>query len=210
MSYWKEHWVWYTVAMVVLVGMVVTGIFTGGGEEEGTGSSSRIEVEEVYFVMTDQTQLYTNMDILVFITNDGKTDLSDVTVRAFAVETDSNLARDEAVKVMGELKGQTTIEGKLTIKLPNNDTYRVELLVFKDGKLTIRGSGTVNLKGVGQASAYKTDQGDDMMMTPSESDDDGSGFADGSSGSAICMILLAVFIIIVIVIVVTIVLKKKN
>ena len=210
MSYLKEHWKWYTIAIVILVGMVVAGILTGNDdEEEGSSPSSRIEVEEVYFVMTDQTQLYTNMDILVFITNDGKIDLSDVTVRAFAVETDSNLARDEAVKILGELKGQTTIEGKLTIELPNNDTYRVELLVFKDGKLTIRGSGTVNLKGVGQASPYKTDKDDDKI-SPCDSGGDGSGFADGSGFSAICIVLLAVLIIIGIVIAVIIIQKKTG
>jgi len=188
-NYFREHGPWYVITILLLIGTIVAGYYLFSDEESAL--PSKLKVEEVYFVMTDQDQQYTDMDILVFITNDGKTSLSEVTVRAFAVETDSNLARDEAIKEMGTVKSQTTVEGTLKIELPNNETYRVELLIFKEGKLAIRGSGTVNLKGVGQASDYKSTEGD---VAPS-----GGGGDDGleeEDASSICGIFVAAVIII--------------
>ncbi len=188
-EYFREHGLWYIITILLLAGTIVTGCYLFRDEE--SAPPSKLKVEEVYFVMTDQDQENTDMDILVFITNDGKTSLSGVTARAFAVETDSNLARDEAIKEMGTVKSQTTVEGTLKIELPNNETYRVELLIFKEGKLAIRGSGTVNLKGVGKANDYKTTEGD----TARSGDGDGMGLVEDDAGS-ICGIIIAVVIIV--------------
>jgi len=190
-NYFREHSPWYVITILLLIGTIVAGCYLFRDEE--SAPPSKLKVEEVYFVMTDQDQENTDMDILVFITNDGKTSLSEVTARAFAVETDSNLARDEAIKEMGTVKSQTTVEGMLKIELPNNESYRVELLIFKEGKLAIRGSGTVNLKGVGTASDYKTTEGD--MSGDGGDDDDAQGLAE-EDASSICGIFFAVVIIV--------------
>ena len=134
---------WWVTLLAVSVLTLTTVMYIVEGETE---KGAYIEVEEVFFLMTGQDNDTTTMDIDVFITNNGEEDLSDVTVRAFAVEEDSNLARDEASVELGALGGHMTIEGNLTITLPNDESYRVELLVFKEGKLAIRGSGDVNLR----------------------------------------------------------------
>ena len=194
-SYFQEHGPWYAITILLLIGTIVAGYYLFSDEE--STPPSKLKVEEVYFVMTDQDQEHTDMDILVFITNDGKTSLSEVTARAFAVETDSNLARDEAIKEMGTVKSQTTVEGTLKIELPNNETYRVELLIFKEGKLAIRGSGTVNLKGVGKANDYKTTEGD----VARSGDDEGTGLAEDDA-SSMCGIFVAVIIIVALIVII--------
>jgi hypothetical protein len=187
----RDRWWWLTTIMIFVLMMAAIGWILVRDEEE----ADHIEVEDVFFIMNSQNNTTTSMDIDVFITNHGDDRLSDITVRAFAVETDSNLARDEAMVKLGSLDGGSTVEGNLTIELPNDDAYRVELLVFKDGKLAIRGSGTVNLKGSGSATEYKTtspDKADDGMGAPSS-----ESIAD-SGESLICFIGIAVIVILVV------------
>jgi len=205
-KYLKYHWLWWSAAVLVLIGTIIVGYLFFHEEEEA--SSGRLKVEEVYFVMTDQDEYVTNMDIIVFITNEGEKTLSEVKVRAFAIETDSNLARDENEKTLSTVEGKTTIEGTLNIELPNNDTYRVELLVFKEGKLSIRGSGTVNLIGVGQASAYQTNEAD-IDGDGAMDSETGTGALSLGSSSGLCFgLIILIFIVLVITIVIVVVLRK--
>jgi len=208
--YLKDHWLWWTITILLLVGTIIVSKISL--QEEEDGPPSQLYVEEVYFVMTDQNEETTYMDIMVFVTNNGDKSLSDVKVRAFAVEIDSNLARDENEKSMGEVKGQTTVEGTLNIALPNNDSYRVELLVFKEGKLSIRGSGTVNLKGVGTASDYETEKfdGDGGVGGFMDAEDGDGSMIPLSSSSGPCGFFLVITVLILIVVIVILVWKNKK
>ncbi len=42
--------------------------------------------------------------------------------------------------------GATTEEAKITLEVPSDGKYRVELLVFKDERISVKGQGVVNLK----------------------------------------------------------------
>ncbi len=168
--------------------------------------STDLEVDEVYFSTKELGGTDTDLEILVFITNEGDDDVSKVEIRAFAVETDSNIARDEARAELSGLKAKTSKEGKLYITIPNNDTYRIEILIFEEGKLSIRGSGTVDLTGVGSASDYRTEGGsgdDDAYDTLGESTEDAS-----AAGVFICLFMGAIGIVVLIVIVVAVTRKK--
>ncbi len=168
--------------------------------------STDLEVDEVYFSTKELGGTDTDLEILVFITNEGDDDVSKVEIRAFAVETDSNIARDEARAELSGLKAKTSKEGKLYITVPNNDTYRIELLIFEEGKLSIRGSGTVDLTGVGSASDYRTDSGVD--------DDAGYGgiemSEDGAASAPILICLFMGVVVIGILVVVVVAMSKKR
>jgi len=207
-----RNWRWWATLLVVSVMTMTTLMYiVGGGVEEG----AYIEVEDVFFIMTEQDNETTTMDIDVFITNHGEEDLSDVTVRAFAVEEDSNLARDEAVVRLGALGGQKTIEGNLTITIPNGESYRVELLVFKEGKLSIRGAGEVNLRTsveyldidgisysmwVPRTTNYTTNEPDSPPVKSGGSDEAFSADA-GDSSSYILVVGVGVIIVLIVLIV---------
>jgi len=208
--YRDRKW-WLTLLVVSILTLTTVMYMVEGGAEKG----AYIEVEEVFFLMTDQDNDTTTMDIDVFITNHWEEDLSDVTVRAFAVEEDSNLARDEASVELGALGGQKTIEGNLTITLPNDESYRVELLVFKEGKLAIRGSGDVNLR---TSVEYITAAGDidyyydawttnyttnkfDVPPAEKDADDSAMGASDEDVSSYLCIVGGGLVLVLVIVIV---------
>jgi len=207
--YRDRKW-WVTLLAVSILTLTTVMYMVEGGVEKG----AYIEVEEVFFLMTDQDNDTTTMNIDVFITNHGDEDLSDVTVRAFAVEEDSNLARDEASVELGALGGQMTIEGNLTITLPNDESYRVELLVFKEGKLAIRGSGNVNLRTsveyinwLGNVDYYYdarttnyTTTKSDIPPAKSEADDGTLGASDEDVSSYLCIVGGGSILVLVIVI----------
>ena len=170
--------------------------------------STDLEVDEVYFSTKELGGTDTDLEILVFITNEGDDDVSKVEIRAFAVETDSNIARDEARAELSGLKAKTSKEGKLYITVPNNDTYRIELLIFEEGKLSIRGSGTVDLTGVGSASDYRTESGagsDDAYDTLGMSEPEGA-----SASILICMFMGVVAVGVGILIAVVVAASKKK
>ena len=102
-------------------------------------------IEEVYFVCEGDMEDPCSLVVWVFVTNDGEEDC-EARIRAFAVEVETNLAMDDDEFDIGELKAQTTEEANLTLEVPSDGKYRVELLVFKDEKISVKGQGVVNLK----------------------------------------------------------------
>lgn len=197
------HFAWYGVAILLMIGGIVLGCLLPEEEEVGVEA---LKVEDVFFVKTRQDGLMTDMNITIFITNDGDVDVNSLKVRAFAVEENSNLARDEDLTDLGNIEKQTTSEGKLQIRIPNNLSYRIELLIFKNDEISIRGSGGVNLVGVGSAQDYKTEDGGVMgddnsgeraLTTDGDEEDEGV-LADGMSLCGLSMAFLVVVIFILV------------
>lgn len=204
-NYLGDHlpWLLGAVASVALLVVLIIVIWP----EETV--STDLEVDEVYFSTKELGGTDTDLEILVFITNEGDDDVSKVEIRAFAVETDSNIARDEARAELSGLKAKTSKEGKLYITVPNNDTYRIELLIFEEGKLSIRGSGTVDLTGVGSASDYRTESGIEDDGAYGMLDEGGVG-APASASILICMFMGVVAVGVGILIAVVVAASKKK
>lgn len=121
---------------------------------------SILVVEEVYFVSEETSSESMDLYVHVFVTNDGDEPCNSE-IRAFAVDVETNLAMDEASLTVGRIDDQTTSESTLGMTLPSDGRYRVELLIFKDGKITVKGTGTVNLFEAGSGGKdYRTDQED--------------------------------------------------
>ncbi len=134
----------------ILIMLILTGIFgyflLFPEEEEAVGAV--LKVDEVYFVTKElQGDKYT-LETFVFITNNGDADCQ-VNIRAFAINVDTNLAMDEASEDVGSVEAQKTKETSFTVDVPKDGKYRVELLIFKNDKVTVKGSGTVNLDQAG-------------------------------------------------------------
>lgn len=212
-AYIGENGTWYGAFLSILVMTVVLGYFVFT-IDHGSGTHD-LEVEDV--IISSHGALggtETELNISVFLTNQGKGGIDDVRVRAFAVERDSNLARDEDTRSMGRIEGETSPEGELHITVPNNDTYRIELLVFENGRLTLRGSGTIDLKGIGVASEYSAYEppemsgedanGGNFWRSPAASDE-----AFSLLMSAFCLLVIP-GIIVVLVIILVVKQGKKN
>ena len=131
---------------------------------------ARLDVEEVYFVENYVSQGKTRLEVFVFITNDGDTDC-DSFIRAFAIDKDTNIAMDDTTTSIVEIKGQTSHESQLGLNIPSDGRYRVELLIFKNGKITVKGQGFVDLNvGGSGGSDYRTSVSDPESIDDNEKD----------------------------------------
>ena len=202
---------WYVVTVVILVAVILLGYFALTIEGE---KPSRLKVDEVYFGTQDKLGgEYTDLKISLLLTNDEDGDIDQVRVRAFAIETDSNLARDEDTISMGRIPGQTTSEGELNISVPNNESYRIEILVFEESKLTLKGSGTIDLTGVEKASEYESTGGGAAHPSFDSAEDESGGISFGDSDTApvaICMFMVLGIIIVVVVVGIIIGVTRKE
>jgi hypothetical protein len=167
-------------------------------------------VEDVYFVVDDQVIYSSTEDKIitmsVYITNSGKKDASGVSVRAFAIDPDSNLGVDYNEQTIGMIPQDTTGETNIVLSVPQGKTYRIELLVFESGKIVVRGSGTIKLLGSSGTAGedFKTDPANGVRGTENIDDSDGGSgleaFADDeASGSIFAGFALGIAIIVIVV-----------
>lgn len=192
------------ITVILLAGSITLGYFLFREDKE---EKTYLKVEEVYFFQKDLGDYESSIDIIIMISNTGKADVSKVSVRSFAIETDSNLAQYDASIVLTNVKGKTTVEGRMSIIVPNGDAYRVELLIFKDDRLTIMGYGNIDLTGVGIVSEYQ-DVSDDIDDSPAYS----TAGAPGDAGSlGVCLIVLVIaFAIIALIVIVSVYAAKRS
>jgi len=161
MNLQRRDYIMAGAIVVLLIGSILLGYFVFREEKN---KESDLRVDDVYFKMEGANSQRSQIKIVVFISNIGNEDVGKLQIRAFTVETGNNLAMDDSSATINDVKQQTTVEGNLFVDVPNNDSYRMELLIFKDDKLEIRGSGTIDLTDVGASYDYRN--------YPSYSDDD--------------------------------------
>ncbi|MBN1389137.1 MAG: hypothetical protein JXA22_00685 [Candidatus Thermoplasmatota archaeon] len=103
-----------------------------------------LEVEEVYFDYDGYFSEEYHISVKAFISNVGDEDC-DMRIRAFAVDERSNLAMDDAETVSEVVKADSTIETSFEMTVIYNGTFTVELIIFKDDLITVKGYGKISL-----------------------------------------------------------------
>jgi len=157
------------LVLVVAMLIVVSGLtFLAALPEPDLKSGARLSVDEVYFVARDLDNNKTSLEVFMFITNEGGKPAG-VTIRAFAIDVTSNLAHGQDSTDIGNVRGESTSEAEMDIVLTSDRKYRIEVLLFKDGKVSIKGEATVNLQEGGYGgSDYRTTVSDPGGDTPEE------------------------------------------
>jgi hypothetical protein len=148
-----------------------------------TENVPELYVEQTYFEAPRRTGDRIPIEVVSIITNEGKAMAENVRVEVLAIETDSNLARGNGTSIMFDLGAKKSQEIRSTVMVPRNATFRLEILIFRAEKLTIWGSGIVDLTGLGKASLYKTDAN---LDDPKEKEE-----KDGAS-SSLCILFLLI------------------
>ncbi|MBN1389136.1 MAG: hypothetical protein JXA22_00680 [Candidatus Thermoplasmatota archaeon] len=182
-----------SAAVLLLVITIVLGYFVFKVEEK---KESDLIVEDVQFIMRGADSERSRIEIAVFISNVGNKDVGNLKIRAFTVETGSNLAMDDSSTTLTDVRQQTTVEGDLMVDIPNNDSYRMELLIFREDRLVIRGSGTIDLENVGAPNDYRNYPAyDDDDVSPDDAFGASEGEVTGLLGIA-CVFFLIVCVIV--------------
>ncbi|MGA1821549.1 MAG: hypothetical protein ACMUIG_03375 [Thermoplasmatota archaeon] len=151
------------VTTLVLINIIFAGILTLDALTRDRGKKEAVlSVDEVYFVQDDIQGNEITLTVNTFITNDGEKSCQG-RIRAFAIDVDTNLAIDETEKNIGEIPPEKTVEVSISISLETDGKYRVELMIFKDDMISVKGRGTVNVEDKGTGGQdYRTTTYDDV------------------------------------------------
>ncbi len=193
----------FTLGIIVsamLVVVVVASALSSAPAKEPE-EQAVLDIDDVFFLYSgSKSELEkVTIDVTTFITNKGTADAKDVQIIAFAIDDDSNLAMDKTTFTVGDILKENTKPTEFSITVPNNDSYNIRLIILENGKLAIKGTGTVHLD--------KNFGGRGTRFTPDyESDgDDDHGFAKEDehffvvSSSFILLFLICIIMVTVIV-----------
>lgn len=171
----------YVIAALVGVMVVLTSAIMAmmvADEIEESKPPMRIEdahlvVEDVFFMKSSTRAEEERLDIstTIYITNDGLGDADNVKVIAYALDEKKNLAADEQEENVGRIFSEKTEAAKFLINVPAGMKYYIELLIFENGRLILRGDSSVVIQGEGTAT--NTYQTKEIKGTMNDKDYDG-------------------------------------
>jgi len=99
-------------------------------------------IEETYLLKTGETNKTVNVTCTPYLTNIWEKESGEIKIIAYVVKTSNNIADYKNTVEMGKIPADSTAELEVPIVLSAN-TYRVDMLIFEDGKLVLKGSLTI-------------------------------------------------------------------
>ena len=143
-----------TGTVVAITVLVCTGIFLGIINKPIVAThKDYLFIEETYLLKTGETNETVNVTCIPYITNIWNEESGDIKVIAYVVKTSNNIADFRRTVEFGKIKGDVTTELEIPIVI-TGDNFRVDLLVFEDEKMVLKGSFTIRAK---QVFKYDTD-----------------------------------------------------
>lgn len=134
---------------VIAGGIAILGL-AGIAFASTGGTDGDVGVQQAYFVTAEPAGDRLNLTASLFVTNAGLTRSDDLRVTVFVVPTHSGLASYTTRVDVGSLAGRTTQEVTVPVVIPDFNatrSYRVDFLVFEDGLLTQKGTGSIGWGG---------------------------------------------------------------
>jgi len=127
--------------VIILVGLFATGIM--GSEAKPVFPEEHLFVDATYLLKTSETNDTVNVTCNLYLTNIWKKESGNIKTTAYVIETSDNLAVYKNTVTIGEIGADSTAEIEIPIVLSNN-SYKVEILVFENEKLVIKGIVTIS------------------------------------------------------------------
>ena len=151
------------IALVLLFSILGSAIIYRDVIKKHQKTDAFLEVEEVYFILLPSEKGGYRLSVTTFITNTGEKDCVSK-LRGFGIDKKTNLAMDDIEIGIGTIPAGKTVEFSSEMEFEKNVTYRIDLIIFKDGLISVKGLGYVNLAHQGAGGKdYQTieyDSGD--------------------------------------------------
>jgi spore maturation protein SpmB len=100
-------------------------------------------VDATYLLKTQETNESVNVTCELYITNIWEKDSGKIKAIAYVIETNDNLAIYKNTIEINEIKAEKTSELLIPLILYNN-SYKVEILIFENEKLVLKGIITIS------------------------------------------------------------------
>lgn len=126
--------------------LVCAGVFLATMNEPIIAQPEKPEehlfIEETYLLKTGETNETVNVRCTPYMTNIWDEESGDIKVIAYVVKTSNKIAEYKNTVEIGKIAGDTTAEIEIPIIL-TSDNFKVDLLIFEDEKLVLKGSFTI-------------------------------------------------------------------
>ena len=133
-------------AVMSITILVCAGVLLGSINEPIVAAAEKPEehlfIEETYLLRTGETNKTVNVTCTPYMTNIWDEESGDIKVIAYVVKTSNKIAEYKSTVEIGKIVGDTTAEIEIPIVL-TADNFKVDLLIFEDEKLVLKGSFTV-------------------------------------------------------------------
>lgn len=140
----KKAGIYSAVTCIILVIIIVSLIFTGFISVSAKNyPEEHLFVDATYLLKTNETNSSVDVACNLYLTNIWDKESGDITATAYVIESDKNFAVYKKTVEVGTINPDSTGEIQIPIVLSNN-SYKVEILIFEDGKLVIKGQLTIS------------------------------------------------------------------
>jgi len=135
------------VATVSIIILMIFGVFSTGIFEtsvaQTTFPNEHLFVDATYLLKTEETNDTVNITCNLYVTNIWEKESGEIKVIAYVIETSNNLAVYKNTVEMRKIAANSTAEIEVPIALSNN-SYKVEILIFENEKLVLKGKLTIS------------------------------------------------------------------
>ncbi len=129
-----------TIAIVLLA--VVISIMIKPIAAEPQYPVDHLFVEDTYLLKTGETNTSVNITCTPYITNIWDKESGDIKIIVYVVKTSNNIADYKNTVEIGKIAANSTAELEVPIILSEN-SYRVDMLIFENEKLVLKGSVSI-------------------------------------------------------------------
>ncbi len=134
------------LGIMTITVLICSGVFLASMNKPVIAQPEKPEehlfIEETYLLKTGETNETVNVTCTPYMTNIWDEDSGDIKVIAYVVKTSNKVAEYKNTVEIGKIAGDTTAEIEIPIVL-TSDNFKVDLLIFEDEKLVLKGSFTV-------------------------------------------------------------------
>ena len=133
-----------TIAVVLVIAFgVFSMMMTKPIVAEPSFPAEHLFVDATYLLRTDETNESVNITCNLYLTNIWEKESGEIKAIAYVIETGNNFAVYKETVEIGTIGANSTAEIEIPIVLSNN-SYKVEILLFENEKLVIKGKLTIS------------------------------------------------------------------
>lgn len=134
------------VIIIVMLGAFLPGLLEPSIAETAF-PDEHLFVDTTYLLKTDETNDTVNVTCTLYLTNIWEKESGEIKAIAYVIETENNFALFKTNVTIGLINADSTAEVEIPIVLSNN-SYKVDVLLFEDGKLVIKGELTISARPI--------------------------------------------------------------
>ncbi len=135
------------IATISTIIIIAVSIFATGMLKPSVAQpyfpNEHLFVDTTYLLKTGETNNTVNVTCTPYLTNIWSKESGEIKIIAYVIETKDNLAVYKNTVEIGKIPANSTAEIEIPIVLSNN-SYKVDILIFENGKLVIKGTLTIS------------------------------------------------------------------